>query len=407
MYDIEELDTRSKNRTFEFFLVNDKNSSTSNVNWSIDFGSEDAASNIPITLNSNVMVIVQNNYSNGGDHNFTVEAGSPGIRDQESDLLKFGVRAKRLDRIYSSGSEQLFEFEVKNDLDQQVNSVSWNCSDGISSLYVANLSNNQSLYDYISHNYTTPGIKTFACTASSPDGNETQSLTFKVKGLEVEKYDVLVKNASRQVLSFNAHNYFNDLSANISLFGDASVFSKQVNLTKDEQVMVFSEINYSSDGQKEASISLQSPLQNTSYVNDFTERGVSIENYQRTGDNSTTQVLLFDVKNNWDPGNVQWNVSDIGINQVTSLNTSEKLMVFVQNNYTQGDKQAVIQAQTSSFVDKITDFFSVRPLQLKSFQTLFESSSSAISEMVVKNTVGGNRRKTYKITIETESFKCE
>ena len=38
VYNPIELDTGSKNRTMEFFLINDKNTSLSGVNWSIDFG---------------------------------------------------------------------------------------------------------------------------------------------------------------------------------------------------------------------------------------------------------------------------------------------------------------------------------------------------------------------------------
>jgi len=386
VYHISELNSGTKNRTFEFFLENDRNESTSGINWSIDFGSEQAASNLPFSLNSNVMVIVQNNYTDGGDHGFTVTAQSPNTTDKEVNAIKFGVRANQLNLLLRNASQSIFEFEVKNDLTEQVRDVSWNCSEGLLSIYKFNLTGNQSLYDYMHVNFTSPGKKNFTCTTSSVDGTESKSIELDIKGLEVENYDVLKQNGSKQIISFNAKNYYWNLNPNISIDTGEEVFSKNVTLDKDAFVMVFSEVNYNSDGKKAYAITLDGGANaTTNYASTFALEGATIENYTRTS-TGTVQNYVFYIKNNWFAGDVTWTLNDPVLTNTTSMAHNQTVRFSVSHNYiTQGPKHILLTAQVSTFIDTVTDYFEVRPLEVSAVNTLSESQAQTVNELVVKN----------------------
>ena len=75
VYHVGEL-TGSKNRTFEFFLVNDMNTTMNNVNVTVAFGDGKTFSNTSMSIGSNIMFLVQNNYSRGGDYKINITVNS-------------------------------------------------------------------------------------------------------------------------------------------------------------------------------------------------------------------------------------------------------------------------------------------------------------------------------------------
>jgi hypothetical protein len=179
--------------------------------------------------------------------------------------------------IGSDGSVRDIDFRVYNDVVEDGRNVFWNCSNGINSIYLANISGLSYLFDFIRVNYTSPGSKVFTCNVTSLDGNSTKSLAFTVDGLKIENYDILMTNISRMVSSFSAASYFESTVANISINGAG----RAMNISKNESVLVFFESNYSSDGNKVANISLFS----TNYADNFTDSfelgGVGINDYRR------------------------------------------------------------------------------------------------------------------------------
>ncbi|MEK6939032.1 MAG: hypothetical protein AABX04_08390, partial [Nanoarchaeota archaeon] len=118
--------------------------------------------------------------------------------------------------MYSNDSERIFEFEVRNELlNQTIPGVSWNCTESIVSLYQLNLTGNQSLYDYMYLDFTSPGEKNFTCVVTSNDGRDTASLKVIIPGIEIENYDVLAENTTNKIVTFNARNEY--LSTNTSI----------------------------------------------------------------------------------------------------------------------------------------------------------------------------------------------
>ncbi|MEK6905208.1 MAG: hypothetical protein AABX24_02290, partial [Nanoarchaeota archaeon] len=68
---------------------------------------------------------------------------------------------------------------------------------------------------------------------------------------------------------------------------------------------------------------------------------------------------------------------EVAYNQTTKVN--------VNHNYTtQGTKNVVVTAQISSFTDRVTDKFEIRPLKIYTLNTLSEGTN-AVTELVIRN----------------------
>ena len=121
------------------------------------------------------------------------------------------------------------------------------------------------LFDYIQHNYTSTGSKTFTCLAKGVDGNESKSITFNVEGLEVKHYDILQTNISRRIIGFSATNAYQRLETNVSINTEETTFSQIANITTEENVLVFAEVNNTPGDDKTVNIRLTSGGEGANY----------------------------------------------------------------------------------------------------------------------------------------------
>lgn len=387
IYKPKELSSSNRTRTYEVYLVNDGNTSLSGVNLTVKFGDGQTYTNSSLTIENYTRIVFTNNFSQGGDYNVNVTAVSANMNDSQIINSRFGLRARNISRLASNIYINTFEFRVHNDLNITAFGASWNCTDGITSLYVANLTGNQTLYDYLQLNYTSPGSKTFTCTVTSNDGNESKSMTFTIPGLEVQNYDVMHQNISSRIIGFNARNRFTQAITNISLVSGSTAFSRNTSIANNERVWVFAQLNYSTDGIEDFSVGLTANNITEAYREEFSTKSASIENYHRVESNTTKRILLFDIRNKWQEGNVSWNLSEPSLSRNNFIGNNKTIMVMIEQNYTgQGDKEPLIQTRVSSYVDMVKDFFEVRPIQIESLSTLVEGGT-AVSELVVQNTL--------------------
>ena len=187
-------------------------------------------------------------------------------------------------------------------------------------------------------------------------------------------------------MSFNAKNYYWDTNTTISVTSDSNTFtSDPMRIRKDQAVMVFTEVNYSSDHSKIYSITLNGGSNLiTNVISPFSMHGATIENYSRL-ENKTHVQYTFLVRNNWKSGNVTITMSDPSYTNISSINFNQTLKYTVTTNYTsQGQKNPRITAQVSSFTDRVTGLFNLKPLEINEMNTLSEGTN-AVTELVVKN----------------------
>jgi len=385
IYNPQDISYSSRNRTFEFFIINDNNITLNNVSFSIDLGNGLKINDSNITIDNNMLFFVQANYSKGGDYTVKFNVTSNGITDYEWKKIKFGIRANNITVIYSNTSYRTFQFDMSSDIVENSYNASWNCSDGINSM-LFNLTSKEKIMDFIQHNYTSPGAKNFTCVAVGIDGNESTTLLFNVDGVKIEEFDVLYTNISRRIITYDLHNYYNPLSnVNVTMTGDDTT-SRLLNLSDNDNVMVFAEFNYTTDSYQDLFVSVNANQSTDAYRDSFGLRGAVIKNYNRVSKNYTTQILMFDVANNWNSGYVNWSIGEPNIKNSTYLNSSESIMVFLENNYTnQGIHKFEINATVSTYVDRIREFFEIKPIKIVSLQTLYENENNSVTELNIKN----------------------
>jgi hypothetical protein len=173
------------------------------------------------------------------------------------------------------------------------------------------------------------------------------------------------------------------------MYDDGSDFftDQSSDMSPQDSILAFAELNYSSDSTKGLNINVYSlPVAGDYYYDRFLYRGALIKNFNRIATNYTTNVLLFDVYNNWYSGYVNWSIGEPNIVNSTYLNSNESLMIFIENNYsTQGYEQPEINATVSSYVERIKEFFEIRPIKIMNLLTLSENLSNSVSEMDVIN----------------------
>ncbi|MBR9677377.1 hypothetical protein GOV04_04505 [Candidatus Woesearchaeota archaeon] len=376
-----EIDTNSKTRVFEFYLVNELDNAI-NTNFSVAFDDDNSFDSEQISLSDSMIVLVEKNYTSGGDYKVNFSAYSNGTSDFEAENTKFGVRALDMKILFSNITRRTFEFVFGNDVEEQINNVDWNCSESLSAAQSVNIVGNNNVSTIIDYYYTGPGSKTFACTATSNDGTETITKDFTIKGLEVVNYDVLYANTSRRIIEFNARNNYHTLNTNVLVDTNEESFSDSLNIEEATDAVFITEINYSTDGPQEYKVSMTANGSTSEHVERFLIKGVSIENYAREENNFTNQILMFDIVNNWVNGNVSWNITNPDVNSTAYLQSGESIAVIVENTYTtQGNNLAIIQAKTSAHTDTITDLLQVKPLQLIQFEAL----TTSVFEIIARN----------------------
>jgi len=138
-------------------------------------------------------------------------------------------------------------------------------------------------------------------------------------------------------------------------------------------------------------VSINANQSTDSYRDSFGLRGAVIKNYNRISKNYTTNILFFDVVNNWNSGYVNWSISTPSIKNSTYLLNNDSIMVFVEYQYPQGTMRPEINVTTSTYVDRIRECFSVRPLEMMSLLALTESKNNSVSEFVVKNNLNSTQ----------------
>ncbi|MFA6550046.1 MAG: hypothetical protein WCT36_01665, partial [Candidatus Gracilibacteria bacterium] len=368
LYEPHDLDTKLLNRTTELVLRNSNNVSFSGVSMNLSLGNKNINMTFNISANQSIFFFVQNNYSNGGNYRINVTVNS---NDRLGYNVKFGMYAKSLNLINKDISITTFELLVGNSINQTVRNIKWNCSNGINSMYLQNISGLQSLFDFMQYNYSSSGAKIFTCNISSLDGNDSISISFNLDSLKIENYNIMYSNISRRIVSFDLMNYFYPVNFNLTLNTTNNVTKKYLNLTTGGRLFAFVEANYSDDILYSLGINISNSETYDTYTDYFTFDGVDIQNYARIDGNYTNKVVSFEVVNNWYPGNVSWKLTNPSLNSSVYLNTSQRLFVFIANNYsTQGINNLRAEANISKFSDYFVDLFDNRPLKINRFEAL-------------------------------------
>ncbi len=391
---LEELFSNAKHRIISFFLSNEKESTITDVNWTIDFENQNKINStlaLNLTNNESVWVIAGYNYSNSGRYKINVTSRSEANSiDFENTTTKFGVTIHNLTVQSRDISNITFSLGILNDMNATSQNIQWSCSEGLSGGPFT-LSGNASRIELVSNNYSTPGIKAFSCNTTSFDGNESGSIEFGINGVEIEDYNNTALDSNTRMINFTIKNYWLPLSVRWYITSNGQTFTNTASLTTNGTTMVSQIINYTADGNKDVIVNASSGSIIARYNESFNLNAIRIEDYDSLNLTSTNRLMEFRIKNNWpDNQSIRWNVTDPSLSSnAINLASEEFVFVLIENNYTtQGTKKPQITAYNNTFADSVMDRFLVKVIEILRHLVLYESRESTISEMDAINNLG-------------------
>ena len=380
VHDLKDVETHSKTRVYEFYVINETSNATT-TNWSLNVNGTPLVST-QLNVTSPVLVLVEYNHSVGGDYWINVTTRN----DTVSGDAKFGLLADELDILSRNVTVTISEFDIQNDVNQSITGVNWTCG-GVSSSQLMNISGRQTLFVLVETNQSSAGEMTLNCSAQSNDGSDSKTDSTNILGLAIEAYQLLSRNINSKIAMFDVRNYFyaTNPAWNMST-GEQVVGTANATIGTNAFIMVIEEFNYTNDTLKNISIAVAAPQLNDSMRDRQLLEALKLENYDRYDDNSSTQVFWFDLNNNWIANlSVQWNATSPSLSNASNISQNGTLMVFIQEGFNAGEKQPIFNTEASNFRDSVLDIFTISPIDVLQYGILRQAQNSTIAEFNVRN----------------------
>lgn len=396
VYNLTQLLSTTKSRIFEFFLINDLNSSITGANWSFGIGNGTtifSTGSINISTNESVMVIVAHNYTSGGSYNVNATGNYSSSSDFENKTIRFGVKAGALSLLSRNITEAVIELLIRNDMNVTSQNITWNCSNGVSSTAPFSLLGDDFMTNITTYNYSSSGIKALTCSVNSTDGNDSITMIFDIPGIRIEDYNSTSLDANMRNIQFTIKNYYYPLQANWSIESDGQTFSGTIGtIATDGYAVVSQNITYTTDGRKIVKVNITSGGMVDRYNETFALKALRIENFNSYRTIETNRTFNFTIKNYWPQAlTVSWNISNPNSTKsnAATLSQGQSVSVLFRNNYTaQGRKAPIITVYNNSFNDSITDIFIIKMIEITGFSILRENQTGTIFEIAARNNVG-------------------
>ena len=387
-----DLNSTSKTKVVEFYLINEKNASIFNVNWSAEFGDNNLInSTVPfnLSLKDNVLVIIEHNYTQGGNYiiNLTGRSNSSSS-DYERINLIFGAIANNLNILKKNASNVITEFNAKNTLSEQSVNWTWNCSNGVSSSVPFNMSANEDLFIVMEHNYSL-SQPNLSCSVYSADGNQSKFSTIIFDGIKIDNYNSTFEDLDSILVKFNLKNYFSTQTVYWNISSDNLFYNGSVILDQLQSYTASQELNFSWGGKKEVVVSIGAGNFTDSYTEYYSVKWIDLNQFYSTIKNATTRIFDFLITNkNSINTNASFNLSNPVLNYSTGLGNNESLIVVIEQDYSQGDKTVNIKIFNQTLQeDNLIEVFKIRQISIESLQILYENDKTSIISSVIKNNI--------------------
>lgn len=389
-----DYNTSNKTKVVQFYLVNEKNASITNVNWTGEFGDGNLIdSNVPfnLSLKENVLVIIEHNYSKGGNYRINLTGRTDGSSsDYESLNLIFGAITNYLSILRKNATLIVAEFTAKNTINQLSQNWYWNCSNGVASTVSFNMSANEELLVVMEHNFTLASDYNLTCLINSSDGNQSRTLNFGFDGIKIEDYNSTLTDTDTMLVKFKIKNYFDTLDINWNITANNDVYrsSSPIMIQQGQSSSIIQEINFTNVGIKQIKVSIGSGNFTDTYTENIRLYSLGIQKYINFVKNGTTRIFNFIIQNDWINLTAYWNVSNPALTNTLNLSQNESLIVVIEEDFSQGNKEATIKVFNGTLQeDSLLEVFKVRQIAIDSLQTLHESDKKAVISSVVKNNI--------------------
>ncbi len=384
------------NRTqlVQFYLVNEKNTSISRVNYTVEFGNNKKfnSTNLSLAKGAYVLVTVEHNYSAGGNYkvNITGRANTTAT-DIETINLIFGTIVNDFNVLLKNATRLILELDAQNTITDLSQNWKWNCSNIVNSTVPFNTSSSENLMVIIEHNFTLNNNGyNITCRLNSSDGNQSKTLNFNFDGIKVEGYNSTLTDSDTVLVKFQIKNYYstlNNINWNITSNG-LKYNASGITLTQGQTTSVTQELNFTNAGLKQIKITIGSGNFTDTYSENIRLYSLGIQQYINFIKNGTTRIFNFIIRNDWNALTTYWNFTNPALTHAVNLSQNESLIVVIVENYAQGQKDTAVNAFNSSqFEDFELDNFRIKHVGINKLESLFDNTTKSIIDAFVVNNV--------------------
>lgn len=388
------IQSSNKTKQYLFYLVNERNETLDDINWTVEFGdssSESSGTLLSLNKSKNVLVIVNHTYGSDGNFKINLTGKNNTASDYESFDLILGAVTKTLSVIKKNSTLIFTEFSVENKNNNLSENWGWNCSNGVHSTRDFNMSSDQGLLVIMEHNYSLNNIKTnITCIINSTGNKQNLTLNFNIEGLDIFDYNSTKVGINTVEVQFQIKNLYSTLNVSWNITAHDIIIQSPAEITLDQGQIttVIQEINFTNRGVKPVVITAYSGNFTDTYQEDIRLFSLGIEDFLNIVKNGTTRIFNFLVKNDWIDVTATWNISDPGLENIVNLTNNESLIVVIEENFKQGKKDAVIKVFNSTFLeDTLIEIFTIKEIGINEFETLYQNDSWAITSALVVNNI--------------------
>jgi len=200
----------------------------------------------------------------------------------------------------------------------------------------------------------------------------------------------LLKGDSGIEVQFQIRNYFDTLNVewNITAAGQTIQSPAPIALNQGETATIIREINFTTRGVKPVKITVFSGNFSDTYSENVRLYSLDLVDFLNIIKNGTTRIFTFIIQNDWTNLTAYWNISNPVIENTTILDTNESLIVVIEENYGQGQKEVEIRLYNQTTLeDRITEIFTIKEIGINEFEVLHQNSSNAITSALIINNI--------------------
>lgn len=161
-----------------------------------------------------------------------------------------------------------------------------------------------------------------------------------------------------------------------------------ISLTQGQTTSVTQEINFTNAGLKQIKITIGSGNFTDTYSENIKLYALGINQFINYVKNGTTRIFNFIIKNDWSALTTYWNFTSPALNHTINLSQNESLIVVIEENYAQGQKDITVGVFNNTFLeDTELDVFKIRHIGINKLEILHENTSRAVVASFVVNNI--------------------
>lgn len=390
VYKEEVLFSNNKTKQVQFYLVNEKNSSLSDVDWRVFFGDGNSLAGIIGSLDQGgySLITANHTYSNGGLLNINI-TGQSNNEDTDYSIIpfRFGAVAHSVQHIFQNVTHFISEFSIENKENNHSTNWGWNCSNGVFSSQEFTMDAGASALVVIEHDASTSD-NSLICEVNSSDGESNASTSLPYKGVVIERYNSTNVDKDSVSIKFTIKNYHSTQSVKWNVTGGNMVIQNDtgISLGQNEELSVSEVLDFDEGGVKKIRVTVYSDDFVDVYRENYDINWLFVEEFMNVVKNATTRVLEFFVHNtNELEVLATWNTTDPDVSNSDDLGSNESILVVIEEEYDQGKRWPIVDVVNST--DQFRDFFYVQHIGVEYLDTLHENPTSAVVHAMVKNNV--------------------